>query len=373
MYSRLRELIRKALERREDAAMLTSQGVQSVPAPLVLGDLVVRECVLAVQRGLDGWAPAEDLAERLHIYVGTVRGASLSVDEEGLSNVIERIWVSGDAPGIEGWDDIGLPIACERVLTLGAIGAEVSLEFARHLGDISDLNVTLAVLEDREISLAVVGRMAAIDAPVMDGCSVWGLSGSPIRLRVLGGRVPELHILLDVPLNRMPEGHFGARGVLVEDIRGPESIRTFATTMPYCLGANLALARLDDDASRQGGLAVGFAGRVSAVYEKATLGPVELLDEVTQVLPHLTRQLRDRQEIGDTFSALVLLNGISALVGRTKADPARGCELARQLLDRGLAPHVRDAGVYWLPIGEYPEVLPEESFDRVIAEGIELQ
>lgn len=373
MISTLRDAIRKALDRREDAAVLTSQGVQSVPAPLVLADLVVRECVLAVSRGLDGWAPAETLPERVQFYVGTIRSASVCVDENSFFEALQRVWVSADGPGFEGWDEIGLPIVCDRPLTLGSLGVGAARSLAEHITSLSELKVTMALLDEEsgEPVLPVVGEMAALDGPDIDGHSTWGLAGAPIRIRVLAGKDgPELHLLVDVPLGRLPNGVLEARGVLVEDVRGAEHFRNVAMTLPYVLGASLALSRLDDDAQREGGPAIGFAGRVSAIYDQKPLGPVELLDEVTEVLPHLARQLRDRQEVGDEFSALVLNRGISDLVGRTKTDPASGSEFARGMLARGLAPHVRPEGVYWLPIGEYVDVFPPESFDRAIAEGL---
>lgn len=372
MTTRLREEIRRALNRRGDQTALTSQGVQAVPAPLMLSDLVVRECVLAVQRGLEGWAPADSLADRVKIFSGTVRGALAVADEDGLFAALSKVWVSGDAPGIEAVDDLGLPVGCERVLTLGDMDVERAVALAAFLGDLGALEVTAMVLEGEEVGLPVVARMAAIDGPNLDGVAVWGLSGAPVRIRVKGGVAPEVHVLVDVPYGRLDGGVLGAHGVLVEDVRGPESFREFAVTAPYVLAANLALGRLDDDAARTGGAVLGFAGRVSATFDQQALGPVELIEEVTTVLPHLARQWADRASVGDEFSTLVLSQGIAALVARTKMDPVRAGELARRLLAKGLAPHVRDGNVFWIPIGEYPETLPAESLDRVLAEGIEL-
>ena len=372
MATRLREEIRRALNQRGDQTALTSQGVQAVPAPLMLGDLVVRECVLAVQRGLEGWAPVESLPDRLRIFAGTIRGPHAVEDEDGFYGALSKVWVSGDAPGIEAVDELGLPTGCERVLTLGDMDAERAVALASHLGDLGALEVTAMMLEGEEVGLPVVARMAAIDGPELNGTAIWGLCGAPIRILVKGGAPPELHVVLDVPYGRLHGGVLGAHGVLIEDVRGPASFREFAMTAPYVLAANLALGRLDDDATRSGGLALGFAGRVSTTFDQQPLGPVELIEEVTTVLPHLARQWADRGSVGDEFSTLVLSQGIAALVARTKMDPVRAGELARRLLAKGLAPHVRDGNVYWIPIGEYPETLPAESLDRVLAEGVEL-
>lgn len=372
MATRLREEIQRALIRRGDQTALTSQGVQAVPAPLMLSDLVVRECVLALQRGLEGWAPAESLAGRVKVLAGTVRGARVVEDEDGLFGAISRVWVSGDAPGIEAVDDLGLPVGCERVLTLGDMDVERAVSLASFLGDLGALEVTAMALEGDEVGLPVVATMAAIDGPGLNQKATWGLSGAPIRILVKGGESPEIHLLVDVPYGRLEGGVLGAHGVLIEDVRGPESFREFAVTAPYVLAANLALGRLDDDAARSGGTTLGFAGRVSATFDQQPLGPVELIEEVTTVLPHLARQWADRGRVGDEFSTLVLSQGVAALVARTKVDPVRAGEFARRMLGKGLAPHVRDGNVFWIPIGEYPETLPAGALDRVLAEGFEL-
>lgn len=371
-----RDQLRNAIARRAELTLLHSQATfQVYPSPWVLADLLLRDAVLGVSRGLPGFHPAQTLADRISLRFEVEGAASGGVDlaeDAAAWALLCKVLVASDAPAVQELSPDEVMVALNRVVFL----AELPVDVAREIGERFEISrsryakagASSVAVEDGAFSVAPVARLDIVDGPGDDGVSHVGLSGCPVRLRVTSGETPSITVVLGFPWDRMPLGVGGGRGVLLEDVRGLGGLEDFLGMNLIANQVRIALQRIDAGASGQGEEEIGFRQRVSRAWDEGPLGPSDLLDAITDALPNLAIQYVAAGDAGEEAQAMVLEQAIVDLVGRQKTRPALLRGLVELALQKRLAPHVdqKTGEVYWLPIGQFPGTLPAEALDSKV-------
>jgi hypothetical protein len=374
-----------AVQARGNTALLHSQrSVQVYPSPQVLVDLVLRDAVLGVSRGMPGWHPAETIHERVQLYLEVEGNPGRSKDlaqDEAFWGLLTRIWVCADVPAVQGLDEHDTLLALHRVPQLGELPASLCEEMAEAWSVKSSVYATHGatgmVVRDGAIEIGAIARMGVIDfVPTDEGERTFGIAGCPLHILTLAADEgegspgqPAIVLRLGFPWSRMPGGVAGGKGVLIEDVRGLQGLRDFLNLNLIAYRAQWVLQHIDAGASGHNQPEVGFRERVSAAAETHHFDAADLLDAVTDVLPNLAMLRQEAKKQDDEALVLVLTQAIVDLVGRQKARPAMLRGLWEAALDNGLAPHVQASTgeVFWLPVGQFPEgELPVEAHDSKV-------
>lgn len=373
-----REQLGIAIERRGDLTHLHSQqGFQVYPGAMVLADLLLRDVVAGIGRGLDGFHPAATLHDRIRLEVAYTGAGSDDLSESPQAwELLCGLVVASDAPAVYESDSDGIPASTHRQLFLGQIPVSKANALANLIRLDSFPAQHLAAsgmrLVDGEVVLAPVARLVSVDGPVVDGAKLLGLGGCPIHIRVIGAENPLIRVEIRFPWHRVPAGVAGGRGVLMEDVRGVAGVADFLFQQGLGRAVAAILHKLDAGADALGQPQVGFRERVSVLWDDHRLGAEDLLDAVTDVLPALAAQYKVAVQEGHELSGLVLEQAIVDLVTRMKSRPTLLREAVELALKSGLAPHVVSSSgeVYWIPVGEYPDSFSPDQLDTRVLPAV---
>jgi hypothetical protein len=342
---------------------------------VVLADILLRDAVLGISRGMLGFHPVESLAQRCSLHLRMEGSEEISEDlgqDEGFWAILCNVWICADQPAVQELDGHEALVGLHRQLQLGDLPVRVCLDLGQYFPWASSVyartGATGILQRDGELEVGVIARLACFEGPTVDGVHQYGFAGCPVRIQVQAGEAPAITLELGFPWGRMPQGVGGGRGVLLEDVRGMEGLKDFLNLNLIGYRAQWVLQHIDAGATAHGQAEVGFRERISRVWEKHPLDAADLVDALTDVLPNLALMRAEAKKSADEPLVLVLDQLIVDLVCQRKRRPAAVRGLVEQALEKGLAPHVdgNSGKVYWLPLGQFPEEFPAEALDSVV-------